>query len=340
MDTQLIRNLYNTVRQAAKILGKEAEDAALLAKIAEQMPSSYFAAEQGKVAPNVIAPDGLIEEFVRGDVTFELGLEAPSMPEPVPTVNFWTNVSNPFFDARIWGTEAGQVGPNRVSEYGIRERPVFNSNAHRHVSQLWEMYPGRHLSAYGEDPVEKELFEAYVKSVEGRGPGSGQGWGLAWRINLSARAFDGDKASERIEQIFRTRTSPNLFGQHPNYQIDGNFGFTAGVIEMLMQSHRDVISILPALPKTWEKGEFCGFKAIGGSLVSAKWESGVATEVRIVATHSGEMRVANKDIAKAEVRNAAGQTIESTLNRVKNMRTFTAVEGETYIISGFVSRRY
>lgn len=125
MDTQLVRNLYDTVQKAAKVLGKETEDADLLAKIAEQMPSSYLADEPGKVAPNLIDEKGLIKEWARGDVAFDFSTVADGSGK-------YKNIINPFTGASA----------------SINEHIANNNNGHRHCSQLWEMFPGKHLSAY------------------------------------------------------------------------------------------------------------------------------------------------------------------------------------------------
>lgn len=304
MDTQLIRNLYDSTLQAAEVLGKTNEDAALLAKVKEQMPESYLANEKGKVAPNLIDNKRLIKEWVRGDVTFDFSGGTT-----------W-NVTNPF------------TGKTE----GFKKHDASNSSGHRHCSHLWEMFPGTHLSAYSDDANEQDIYDAYKRSVGARGAGSGQGWGLAWRINLSARALDGASALERIEQLVRTRTSPNLFDQHPNFQIDGNYGLTSGVIEMLMQSHDGVITILPALPDSWQSGEFKGFKARGGTKVSAAWEEGKPTSIEVVPASDGDVSIRSIYVGKAVVKTKSGETVASTLNDDLNMITFSGKAGETYVL--------
>lgn len=312
MDTQLIRNLYDMVCKASAILGKEAENAALLATIKEQMPSTYLADEKGKIAPNLIDNQGLIKEWARGDVSFDISKREPGD---------W-KVTNPF-------------SSNPDEQIGVYAHGASNANGHRHCSQLWEMYPGTHLSAYSEDANEKAIYEAYCNSVKARGAGSGQGWGLAWRISLNARALEGDAASSMLEQLFTTRTSPNLFDQHPNFQIDGNYGATAGIAEMLIQSHDDAIDLLPALPSTWKDGSYSGLKARGGASVDCTWEDGKVVKAIISPSVSGEVHVRNAYIGKVIVSDSNGNVIKTTLNDSENMITFDGTAGEVYTLSSF-----
>lgn len=314
MDTQLVRNLYDTVRQASEILGKTEENKALLDKIAEQMPSTYLGDEEGKLAPSLIDENGLIKEWVRGDVTFDISEK---------TGGDWT-VTNPFK-----GGETKEVYPHQAG----------NNTTHRHCSHLWEIFPGTHLSAYTTDADEKAIFDAYKKSVAVRGTGTGQGWGVAWRINLNARALDGNAANTMIEQLLTTRTSPNLFDQHPNFQIDGNYGATSGIIEMLMQSHDGAIDLLPALPDKWQSGHYAGLKARGGALVDCVWENGKVLASKIKAAETGEMAVRADGINAAVVRDGEGNTVQSTYNNTTKALNFSAEAGKEYTVdlSGGVS---
>lgn len=319
MDTQLIRNLYDTVVKASEILDKTEENAALLAKIAEQMPSSYLADEKGKLAPNLVDANGYIQEWARGDVTFDISKRTDGQ---------WT-VTNPFTNetANVYDHEASNAG------------------GHRHCSHLWEIFPGTHLSAYSTDAKEKAIFEAYQKTVAAKGAGSGQGWGLAWRINLNARALDGNKASEILEQLFTTRTSPNLFDQHPNFQIDGNYGATSGMIEMLMQSHDDAIDLLPAIPVKWQNGQFTGLKARGGALVDCTWSDGKVDAAKITPAENGTVAVRTDGIDAMTVKDSSGNTVDTEYNSTLNTLSFTGAAGEEYTIntpneSGQISMTY
>lgn len=312
MDTQLIRNLYDMVTKASEILGKTEENKELLAVIDKQMPSTYLGDEKGTVAPNLIDNSGLIKEWARGDVTFDISKSSS------PT---W-NVVNPF-------------AADPTQAIGVYAHGASNASGHRHCSHLLEMYPGTHLSAYSEDENEQAIYEAFCKSVAARGAGSGQGWGLAWRISLNARALGGDAASSMLEQLFTTRTSPNLFDQHPNFQIDGNYGATAGILEMLIQSHDGAIDLLPALPSQWTEGSYSGFKARGGASVDCSWKNGVADSAAVTPSQDGTVNVRYDYIAKTQVIDSNGNVIKTQLNEAENMITFEGKAGVTYTISGF-----
>lgn len=176
------------------------------------------------------------------------------------------------------------MAPPKVGEAGTilewNEELLEADVHHRHLSHLYELYPGSSIG-----PDTPHLLEAARRSLQKRGD-EGTGWSLAWKILLWARLRDKEQTGRMIRKMFfyieanqpenlhRGGLYANLLCAHPPFQIDGNLGYTAGVAEALLQSHQGVIHILPSLPPTWDRGDFCGLRARGGVAVAASWEPG------------------------------------------------------------------
>lgn len=217
----------------------------------------------------------------------------------------------------------------------------FKGNEHRHLSQLIALYPGNQIS-YHRDSL---FAEAAKKTLLSRGD-MGTGWSRAWKIACWARLFDGDHAYRLLKSALSLSTLTvismdnskggvyeNLFDSHPPFQIDGNLGATAGIAEMLVQSHQGFIHLLPALPSVWTDGRVKGLRTAGGFILDIKWNNGHLRKCSVFSSTGTECRLyVGRGKYSIKVTNSHGENVEvAYISDV--MLSFPTVKGENYIIS-------
>ncbi len=199
---------------------------------------------------------------------------------------------------RLLGPQIGKWG--QLQEWA---KDIDNpKDHHRHLSHLIAVHPGRQISPL----TTPKLAEAAKVSMNARGDGA-TGWSKAWKINVWARLHDGNRAYKLLSEQIRGNYYNNLFGFHPPFQIDGNFGYASGVCEMLLQSHMGIVHLLPSLPDAWSTGKVTGLRARGDFILNISWKDGKLLEVQIKSLAGNPLALKYDDKTKV-IKTQKGKT--------------------------------
>ena len=230
------------------------------------------------------------------------------------------------------------IGPwGEIKEWTTQ--PDVQGNTHRHLSPLIALYPGNQIS-YHKDSAS---VNAAIVLLNSRGDG-GTGWSRAWKISCWARLFDGDHAYKLMKAAQNLSVTTvvemndghggvyeNLFDAHPSFQIDGNFGFTAGVTEMLIQSNQGFIQLLPALPSVWPNGSYSGLKAIGNFTVDVTWKNSLPQQAVVYSTTNDSCKIYYPSIALTSVVDKNGANVPY-VRKSNNLIAFATTAGNNYTL--------
>ncbi|MEU4510504.1 glycoside hydrolase N-terminal domain-containing protein [Nonomuraea wenchangensis] len=243
--------------------------------------------------------------------------------------------------SELLGTDAGfrtqvlaardRLPPMRVGSRGNIQEWLYDwvetEQNHRHISHLYGLHPSNQITKRG-TPA---LYTAARRTLELRGD-DGTGWSLAWKINYWARMEEGTRAHDLVRALVTTaRLAPNMFDLHPPFQIDGNFGATSGIAEMLLQSHNGELHVLPALPAAWPNGKVQGLRGRGGYTVDATWSSGGPTEILVRFDRDGTVNV------RGRIFTGTYQVVDATSGDAVSV---TKPENDVIRLSGQAGRTY
>jgi len=298
-DNDFLAKAYPTMKEAAEFL---------LDYLIEDEKGRLVTSPSVSPENTYILPDGESGRICQG----------PSMDSPIIRELFTSCIKAASIldmDKEFAGELAAvleRIPKPEIGKYGqIKEWSEDYEEAepgHRHISHLFALHPGKQIS------VDKtpELAKAARVTLERRlAHGGGHtGWSRAWIINMWARLEDAGKAYENVLELLKKSTLPNLFDNHPPFQIDGNFGGTAGIAEMLLQSHDGMIKLLPALPKAWANGHVKGLRARGGFELEFEWKEGKLVRAYVLSNNGGVCRIRKPAGEIMELETERGRTYD------------------------------
>ncbi|MBQ8504600.1 MAG: glycoside hydrolase family 95 protein [Clostridia bacterium] len=324
LDIQKLKNdIYPTMEECAlmwtQLLVRDKKSGRLTV-------SPGFSPEHGPVSAGNTYDQSIIynlyeDVIAASQALTENGYETAVNKELIATIKEQIKELRPIHIGK-WGQIKEWYDEDKFLMRGFYTKSV--QKKHRHLSHLLSLYPFRQIDA--DDP---KMLKAALTSLDDRGKKS-TGWGLAVRLLSYARLRQGNDCDEIIENIISTAILKNLFGTHPPFQIDGNFGLVAGICEMLMQSHKAYIHLLPALPENWKEGEIKGLLARGNFEISMKWTVGKLKEGTVKSNSGGKCSL-KYDGKIMLVYDEDGNEIETEF--IDGITTFQTEKGKTYKIS-------
>ncbi len=282
LDKKFLENNYDTIREAALFIVDylvEDNDGSLIICPTTSPENDYYLGDfKASLCKSAMMDNQIIFELFSACIDSSVILDTDA--------SFRTQLKEAL--SKIKGLNIGKHG--QIMEWSEDYDEV--EPGHRHISQLFALHPGTQIS-----PVSTPKFaEAAKKTLILRisNGGGHTGWSRAWIINMWARLEDGTQSYHNIVELLRTSTLPNLLDNHPPFQIDGNFGSIAGITEMLLQSHNNEISLLPAVPKEWNIGYIKGVKARGGYTLDIVWNLDKNIELTLHTTNKDTVKIRYK----------------------------------------------